>query len=395
MSGGSVAPSSGYAPASAVIRTRRPVIVPSRRAPSSTSCTWARPWVMTVMLSVRVSTYRTGRAEPERERTDRHLLRVGRDLRAEPAADLRRDDADLRLLEAEDPRDRLPRGEGRLHGQPHREPARVRVGDGERAVRLHGGRRQPLVDEPCPDHDLRVLQRAGVGGHRVLDGRVAPVLREQHGGVRLERADGVDDRGERVVLDEDRLGRVHGVRPGIGHDHRDRLADEAHDAVGQDRTSERLRDVLDLVHRRESEVGARQHTDDARHPARLLGRDAEEARVRDEGSDEDGVEPSFGREVVQEPRGAREESGILDPQDRVPQDRPRPEVDPRLSLLISFLWAHRRPAPSASRPPAPCRPVARRRRAPPAASSCRGAPRKQPWRPPPRSSGRTPPAGGS
>ena len=62
VSGGSVAPSSGYAPASAVIRTRRPVIVPSRRAPSSTSWTWALPCVITVMLSVRVSTYRTGRA---------------------------------------------------------------------------------------------------------------------------------------------------------------------------------------------------------------------------------------------------------------------------------------------------------------------------------------------
>ena len=93
----------------------------------------------------------------------------------------------------------------------------------------------------------------------------------------------------------------------------------------EDRTSERLRDVLDHGHRRESEVGAREHTDDARHPTRLLGRDAEEARVRDEGSDEDGVERSFGGEVVQEPRGAREERGILDPQDRVPQIDPGPK----------------------------------------------------------------------
>ncbi len=72
--------------------------------------------------------------------------------------------------------------------------------------------------------------------------------------------------------------------------------------------------------------------------------------MRDEGPDEDGVERVDGGQVVQEPRGAREERGILDTQDRVPQDRPWPEVDTGLSLLISFLEAHRRLHTSATPP---------------------------------------------
>ncbi len=40
---------------------RRPTIVPSALAPISTSWIWARPWVMEIIDSDRVSTHRTGR----------------------------------------------------------------------------------------------------------------------------------------------------------------------------------------------------------------------------------------------------------------------------------------------------------------------------------------------
>ena len=54
-------PRIGYAPTSACPRTRRPVNVPSRVAPSSTSCTCARPCVMPSRFSRRVSVQRTAR----------------------------------------------------------------------------------------------------------------------------------------------------------------------------------------------------------------------------------------------------------------------------------------------------------------------------------------------
>jgi hypothetical protein len=40
---------------------RRPVIVPSFFAASSTSCTWSRPWIVLLKFSLRVSVHFTGR----------------------------------------------------------------------------------------------------------------------------------------------------------------------------------------------------------------------------------------------------------------------------------------------------------------------------------------------
>ena len=45
-------------------------------------------------------------------------------------------------------------------------------------------------------------------------------------------------------------------------------------------TKNLLGDILDLVHRGEPQVGARQHADNARHHPCLICRDAYNARVR-------------------------------------------------------------------------------------------------------------------
>jgi hypothetical protein len=52
---------SGQPPQSWVIDTRSASSRPSSSNPTSTSCSWARPWTIEVMFSLRVSTYLTGR----------------------------------------------------------------------------------------------------------------------------------------------------------------------------------------------------------------------------------------------------------------------------------------------------------------------------------------------
>ena len=53
--------SPAYAPASATVLTSRPMSLPSRVAPSATSETSARPWLIATMFSVRYSNHLTGR----------------------------------------------------------------------------------------------------------------------------------------------------------------------------------------------------------------------------------------------------------------------------------------------------------------------------------------------
>ena len=57
---------------------------------------------------------------------------------------------------------------------------------------------------------------------------------------RVFGVDVVDDRGQRFVVDVDELGRVLGERAARGDDERDRVADEAHLALGE-RRARRLR----------------------------------------------------------------------------------------------------------------------------------------------------------
>ena len=62
---------------------------------------------------------------------------------------------------------------------------------------------------------------------------------------------GVDHDRQRVVVDDDAVGRVAGLRRRLGDDERDRLADHAHAAVGEDRAlgldgvAERVRGARD------------------------------------------------------------------------------------------------------------------------------------------------------
>ena len=62
--------------------------------------------------------------------------------------------------------------------------------------------------------------------------------------------------GQRVVVDDHRLGRVGGLRLGLGHDRGDDVADEAHLVRGEDRAVERRRHHREPLERRQAEVVA-------------------------------------------------------------------------------------------------------------------------------------------
>ena len=91
-----------------------------------------------------------------------------------------------------------------------------------------GTAREPLVHEAPVDHDVGVVEHRRVLAELELDREVRAVLREQQRRAVGERGFGVDDDGQRVVVDDHRLGRVDGLRPGLGDDRGDDVADEAH-----------------------------------------------------------------------------------------------------------------------------------------------------------------------
>ena len=97
------------------------------------------------------------------------------------------------------------------------------------------------------------LGGGGLGGHvgagAGLRGVEDPGVRAVRALVRVHeplvarRGRQVEDRGQRLVFDLDRVERVDGAVPVTGHDDRDRLAVVAHEPVG-DRRPDRVDDVL-------------------------------------------------------------------------------------------------------------------------------------------------------
>ena len=153
-------------------------------------------------------------AEPLREREDEHLLAVGLELRAEAAAHVGRDHAQLVLRDAEHAGEDEPRDVRDLGGRVERELVAADLAD--RAARLDRGARGAVVHEPVLDRDLR-LGEAGVDVAAADAPLVRPVgaelLPDERRAV-LERRLGIHDRGLRVVVDDHVLGGVDGERAG-------------------------------------------------------------------------------------------------------------------------------------------------------------------------------------
>ena len=137
-------------------------------------------------------------------RSEDDLLRVRRDLGAEAAADVGREDADVVGLDAVGGDDRVLDALGVLGRDPLVQPA-VDPRRG-RAAHLERARRHALVDEAAADGDLAVGEElvAGEVGH-AEGGRVEHDVAA--GGVvqqrrRGERRLGVDEHLELVVVDD-------------------------------------------------------------------------------------------------------------------------------------------------------------------------------------------------
>ncbi len=82
----------------------------------------------------------------------------------------------------------------------------------------------------CDDVFGRRKDAIGLGGipETCIDQDIVANLVPDRRGARLHGVFGVDDAGQRLILDCHRFGGVERLRAGFGNDHRDRFADVAH-----------------------------------------------------------------------------------------------------------------------------------------------------------------------
>ncbi len=131
------------------------------------------------------------------------MLRIGAELGAERAADVRGDHADLPGIKPEQAGQAGPGALGALIGYPCGQPPVVAPGGRGRAG-LHGGRRDALVDDRVPRHGFALVEQV-----RIERGGVAEPGRDVGAGFLEQQhlaGDGrgqVDDRGQRVIVDVD------------------------------------------------------------------------------------------------------------------------------------------------------------------------------------------------
>ena len=107
-----------------------------------------------------------------------------------------------------------------------------------------------------------------------LDGQVRTVFGEEERSVVGERRLGVDDDREWLVVDDHLLGCVDRLRPGLGDDRGDDVADEAHAVLREHRPGEDRGEHDEALDRLEAEVVAGVDGDDAGHRDRVRGVDA-------------------------------------------------------------------------------------------------------------------------
>ena len=164
--------------------------------------------------------------EPGRRR-DEVVLGIGTDLAAEPAADVVRDDAHLRLGQTHGPRHEQSDEVRVLGGHPDRELVLEAVVLGRYAARLDRRGRQTLLEDTFLDDHLRLVEgclHRVLGRERRVPGEIVHVGSVHAWTAWLEGRQEIGDRGQWFVLDLDRLRAVHGQLAVLCYDHRDGLA---------------------------------------------------------------------------------------------------------------------------------------------------------------------------
>ena len=149
---------------------------------------------------------------------------------------------------------------------------------------------QPLVDDALFHDDFALAEVGFLLGRPPLHDVRPGIGKQQHlvSGARLR----IDDDRQRVVVDDDQLGRVGRLISVLGDDRDDGLTDVPHRPLGHERTAHRLGKARVDV-RREPELGQIVAREDGDHPwsgLRLVDVDRDDVRVR------------LGRADVREPR---------------------------------------------------------------------------------------------
>ena len=203
-----------------------------------------------------------------RRQHEAHVLAVRDDLLPEPAARVAHDHPDGVFGDAEQTRAESPHLVGGLRRRPDGELARRPLDDHSPRLHRHGGVR--LLVEGLGHHVGRggacLVHRVGLGAAQLTRDVVGVGLVHQLG--RLLGVDVVDDGRERFVVDVDEVDGVLGDVPALGHDQRDRVADEAGLALRQ-RRPRRIGHVLPhepvpLLAHVGVEVGGDEHRVDTR-----------------------------------------------------------------------------------------------------------------------------------
>ena len=180
--------------------------------------------------------------ELQRKRRQDDFLGVKSRLRAKPAADIGRNDANGALINAQILGNRDPHHMRRLGRGIDHDFIEPMVAIGEHSTPFERSARLPVHAVAACHSDLG---RAGSGLNVAAFGRpleieiVARVLVDESNAA-VHIADGVDHRVEYLVFDHDRGSQVLGLAPYWGDADSDGLADIAHFVDGQRRPSRRL-----------------------------------------------------------------------------------------------------------------------------------------------------------
>ena len=245
----------------------------------------ARPWVMPIMFSLRVSAQRAGR--PSRRATQQTTACSGSAPNLAPNAPptsgvMTRISAwSIPSMPARAARVPCAPWFG-IHAvsRPSGAPGRGR-GPG-----LHRRRRDPLIDDGAGDDHLAAVEQIGSQGGRVAEGggHVGARGGEQHGRVGRAGLGHIDDGRQHVIVDIHQVRGVLALVAALGDDHRHRLADVPDHVLGQQSLTHVLVEHAGYRrrHRREvRQVGPGERGDDAGCLERGADVDREDPRVRD------------------------------------------------------------------------------------------------------------------